>query len=32
MLDLPVLSNREAYVRGYGVDRLEQSKSFLICC
>ncbi|CAK76300.1 unnamed protein product (macronuclear) [Paramecium tetraurelia] len=32
MMDLPVLSNREAYIRGYGVDKLEQSKSFLICC
>lgn len=31
-LSLPVLSNREAYIRGYGVDRMEEHRSYLICC
>lgn len=32
LCELPVLHNRELYVRGYGVDKLENGNKFMICC
>ena len=28
----PVISDRELYLVGFGIDRFEENGSFLICC
>lgn len=31
MCHLPIISNREAYIRGYAIDRLDVNNTFMIC-
>lgn len=31
-MELPFINNRDSFVHGYGIDRLDIDDSFLLCC